>query len=96
MSTSASRYGPHDPTTVPATGRRFGPNNRPGKRKDVELIPFTALGARQREQINRLARGDPLTGLRSELCGVCKRPEWQCLTMRRGDDDPHEYERPNR
>jgi hypothetical protein len=47
---------------------------------------------RQREQVNRLARGEDLVGLRSFLCRVCARPEWQCLTMRRGLDDPHEYE----
>lgn len=92
MSTPATRYGPHDPSTVPTHGRRFGPAHRPGKTNDRELIDFPPILARQREQLNRLAHGDPLTGLRSVLCRVCAFPEWQCLTMRRGADDPHEYE----
>lgn len=96
LSTPANRYGPHDPTTCPDTGRRFGPGHRPGKRTDVELIPLAPVLIRQRAQINGLARGDELVGLRGELCGICSRPEWQCLSMRRGDDDPHAYEPPAR
>lgn len=92
MATPDTRYGPHDPTTVPTHGRRFGPGHRPGKRTDVELVPMPPVLIRQREQINRLARGEDLVGLRSVLCRVCARPEFECLTMRRGLDDPHEYE----
>lgn len=93
MSTSATRYGPHDPETAPTTARRYGPKHRPGKRTDVEEVPMSKLGLRQREQINRIAHGDPLTGLRGALCGVCSKPEADCLADRPGRDD-HDYEPP--
>lgn len=96
MSTPASRYGPYDPTTAPTHGRRFGPNHRHGKRKDVELIPLTPIHLRQREQINRNARGEPLTPLRPELCAICSKPERECLSIRPGSNDDHEYEPPRR
>lgn len=96
MSTLASRYGPHDPTTAPTHGRRYGPNHRPGKRKDEEWIPLTPLHLRQREQINRLASGETLTALRAELCATCGKPERECLAVRPGQDDPHDYEPPRR
>ncbi len=92
MAEPHSRYGPHDPSTVPLSGRRFGPGHRSGKRTDIEAIPYPPILARQRAQVNGLAHGDDLAGLRSALCRVCAFPEWQCLSMRRGVDDPHEYE----
>lgn len=108
MSTPASRYGPHDPTTAPTHVVEV-PATRNGRtvylRKaarigqypnaDVVSVLSPAL-VRQREQINRIARGEPLTGLRSELCATCSRPEHECLSMPRGLDDDHAYEPPRR
>lgn len=88
-----SRYGPHDPNTLPAHGRRFGPSYRAGKRADLELIPFSALLARQRATLNALAHGTDTTPMREGLCRICSRPEAACLAVRPGDD-PHEYEPP--
>lgn len=98
MSTPATtRYGPHDPTTAPTHGRRFGPGHRPGKRVDVETVPLTPIHLRQREQINRLAHGERLLdALRPDLCATCSKPERECLSTRPGLDDPHPYEPPRR
>lgn len=104
MSTSASRYGPHDPSTEPThvveipkvIGGRTVYLRKPariGQYPNADVVDVLApVLVRQRRQVNALARGEALVGLRSALCSVCSRPEWQCLTMRRGMDDPHEYD----
>ncbi len=98
------KYGPHDPSAAPThlvevTRKRHGRTvvlrraARVGEIPDADVIDVLSPAlVRQREQINRLARGESLVGLRSALCRVCSRPEHECLTMRRGLDDPHEYE----
>lgn len=97
-------YGPHDPVTAPThvvevTAKRKGSTillrrqGRVGQLRDADVVDvLSPVLVRQRAQINALARGETLVGLRSALCRVCSRPEWECMTMRRGLDDPHEYE----
>lgn len=104
MSTSHNRYGPHDESTAPThvvevQVKRHGKTlllrkpARLGQYPDAEVVDvLPAVLRRQHEQMNRIAHGDSLVGLRSSLCRVCARPEWQCLTMRRGQGDEHEYE----
>lgn len=97
-----TRYGPHDPDLSPTHVVEV-PHPRGGWRRIAarpERLPKGAVVVdvlspvlvRQDRQIAALARNEPLAGLRAALCGVCSRPEWECLTMRRGLDDPHEYE----
>lgn len=108
MATPDKRYGPHDPATAPThvveiqrtvSGRtvNYRKAARIGQYPDADVVDvLSPVLVRQRAHVNAIARGEPVAGLRAALCRVCSRPEWDCLTMRRGLDDPHEYEEPTR